>query len=450
MKVFECEKYKGKNVLVIGLGISGRAAACFLLRRGAFVVGIDRNPDLLTSTGNLEDLITAGLQVQHDSQPLIIDRFDFVVTSPGISPSHPQVAQAILSKVEVIGEIELACRSISQRCIGITGTNGKTTVTLQIAHILNFSGLKARALGNIGTPLTAALDQQPYDPDEVFVIELSSYQLDTLSTRFVDVGVILNITPDHLDRYGTMGAYAASKLHLYDCLKVNGKLFIEDKCYQSFPDLVAGRCLFLYGYQNNCYIYTDKKYVYSKDGLSFFLPNVFQGKTSHDVENMMATFAVCREFGVSVEAFLDAIKTFKKPPHRIEFVRTLNGVHYYDDSKGTNLDAVIRAVQSLDGKIVLIAGGIDKGAPYSVWLDSIAHQIKFICAIGKASQKIKADLGNHIPVELFPSLEDAVSYAAKISQVGDSVLLSPGCSSFDMFKDYAHRGEEFQRIVRAL
>lgn len=446
----ESNKYKDKKVLVVGLGISGCAAARFLLRRGAVVVGIDRNPDLVSSNKDVIDLVKDGMQAYHEGQPLHMKDFDLVVVSPGVPPSHPLVSQAGSLGIETIGEVELACRSITQRCLGITGTNGKTTVTLLVTHVLNASGMKARALGNVGTPLTSAVDLNPNDSQEIFVIELSSFQLDTLKSRFVDAGVILNVTPDHLDRYGSLEAYAEAKLHLYDCLKPNGKLYVEDKCFNSFSSSFGNRKFFLYGYRQECHIHTDTKYIHVKNGDSFPLPVAYQGKASHDVENIMAAYAFCREVGITNDKFLSALQTFKKPSHRIEFVRTFNGVHYYDDSKGTNLDAVIRAVQSLDGKIVLIAGGIDKGAPYTVWLESIADKLKYICAIGKAAQKIKNDLGQHIHVELCPTLDDAVTHASKISQQGDIVLLSPGCASFDMFRDYAHRGDEFQRIVRAL
>ena len=164
----------------------------------------------------------------------------------------------------------------------------------------------------------------------------------------------------------------------------------------------------------------------------------------------MASFMLCREMGVSAAQFLEGFKTFKKPAHRIEFVRSVGGVQYYDDSKGTNIDAVIRAVDTLDGSIVLIAGGVDKGTPYTPWISAFNGRVKAICAIGQAAEKIKGDLGRHIPVELFVSLDMAVRHAACLTVSGETVLLSPGCSSYDMFKDYAHRGKEFQRIVNEL
>lgn len=441
---------QNKCVLVLGLGISGRSAAKFLLKRGASVTAVDRNLDMLNGNNEWVSLRELGLKTMLDSEAFEIRQFDLLVVSPGIPISHPLCVQAILAGIEIIGEIELACRFLTQKCLAITGTNGKTSVTLMVAHILNHAGIPARALGNVGTPLTSAVDECGENDNEIFVVELSSFQLDTLHTRFIDAGVILNITPDHLDRYGTLSDYARSKVHLHDCIKPQGKLFVEDKCVKEFPLLFAACSLQSYGYHQNCSIYTDTKRVLVNQIKQFDLPLNLQGKISHDVENLMAVYALCNYAGVTGDQFCIAMQSFQKPSHRIEFVRTVRGVHYYDDSKGTNIDAVVRAVQVLEGDIILIAGGVDKGASYTLWLNVISKKLKFICAIGKAKEKIKSDLGGHIPMALFTTLDDAVVHAASVGQAGDTVLLSPGCASYDMFRDYEHRGQEFQRIVKGL
>jgi UDP-N-acetylmuramoylalanine--D-glutamate ligase len=180
------------------------------------------------------------------------------------------------------------------------------------------------------------------------------------------------------------------------------------------------------------------------------LPSAYQGRPTHDLENLIAAYALCRQVGIPADFFCQALPTFKKPPHRIEYVRTLRGVTYYDDSKGTNVDAVIRAVSSLPRQVVLIAGGVDKGAPYTPWIAPFAGKVKLICAIGAAAPKIQADLGESIPTYILADMEAAVKYATKAAAPNEHVLLSPGCSSFDMYKNYAHRGEEFQRLVHAL
>lgn len=442
--------YKNKCVLVLGLGISGRSAVQFLLKKGASVIGADCNEDKLKVDGELAALRKQGLKTMLDSEVFDIRQFDLLVVSPGIPTTHFLYEHALLAGIEIIGEVELACRFITQKCLAITGTNGKTTVTLMVAHVLNHAGIPARALGNVGTPLTSAIDQSSMNSDEIFVIELSSFQLDTLRTRFIDAGVILNITPDHLDRYGALDSYAQSKLHLYDCLKPQGVMFAEDKCIKEFSILFSRCHMQSYGYNINCFIHTDTKSVFIDKVKAFDLTFNLKGKASHDIENLMAAYSLCQYVGVTSDQFITAVQSFQKPAHRIEFVRTVQGVHYYDDSKGTNIDAVIRAVETLEGGIILIAGGVDKGASYTLWLDSISKKLKFICAIGKAKEKIKNDLGLHIPVVLFETLDEAVIYAAGASKVGDTVLLSPGCASYDMFKDYEHRGQEFQRIVNTL
>jgi UDP-N-acetylmuramoylalanine--D-glutamate ligase len=441
------------KVLVLGLGVSGRSAAQYLLQRNASVVGIDKNSNLPVA-----DLCRQGMVFLSEESGIDVSSFDLVVVSPGISPTHPIYSKALEQGIEVIGEVELACRDMAyhcrhqnlnfdadsdiKKCLAVTGTNGKTTVTLLTEHVLQQAGIKAKALGNVGTPLTAAMDDA-----DLYVIELSSFQLETLTSRFIDAGVILNITPDHLDRYPSMEAYAAAKISMEKNIKERGVLFVEDKCFQEFGHLFANDhpC---YGYSQDDYLYTDKQEVYLKGKKMFSLPEAC--KHLHDMENIMASFALCNSMSISPEQFLSGLASFKKPSHRIEFVRTIDGVHYYDDSKGTNIDAVMRAVEGLEGQIVLIAGGVDKGFPYTPWINAFAGKVKAICAIGEAKEKIRADLEQHIPVETFSCMEEAVSYAASVAKKGENVLLSPGCSSFDMFKDYAHRGKEFQRLINAL
>jgi UDP-N-acetylmuramoylalanine--D-glutamate ligase len=446
---YSTDPLKGCRALVIGLGLSGQSAARFLLNRGAHVVGVDRNEELLNHP-KIAELIHSGMHALHESQPCNMSKFNLVVVSPGIPSTQTHYQQALAAGIEVIGEAELACREMNKKCVGVTGTNGKTTVTLLTAHILKTAGKKTLALGNVGLPLTSALDDAGNTGIDVFVVELSSFQLETLAQYFLDAGVILNITPDHLDRYGSMESYASAKFRLAELIKDGGKLFIEEHCLRQYHTLFGSRTYSAYGYSKDSFIYTDKTTVYRDGKAAFTLPGEFCGKSSHDVENILAAYGLCSELGVSPEIFLEGLNTFKKPPHRIEFVRSLSGMHFYDDSKGTNIDAVIKAVNSIEGSIILIAGGVDKGAAYTPWVAAFGNKVKSICAIGQSAEKIQGDLGQHIPVQRFATLNDAVVHAAQIAQEGDSILLSPGCSSYDMFKDYAHRGEEFQRIVNTL
>jgi len=439
---------KNKNVLVVGLGISGRSAANFLIRRGALVDAVDCNRKLLENDDNIAALSTLGVSCCHEDDIKSIENYDLIVVSPGIPGTHRLIKSASMQGIEVIGEVELALRTVDEKrsILGVTGTNGKTTVVSMIAHVLNFAGIKAEAVGNIGIPLTFSIDQAP--DVKVFVVELSSFQLETLHASSFHAGVCLNITPDHLDRYANMEGYAKAKSRLQNCLKQNGQFFVEEKAYHQFKTLFSS-CL-LYGYHPDCYIYTDTKSLYLKGDRQFALPQEYAGFKNHDLENLMAVYSLCHLYHIKNEDFLSAAASFVKPHHRIEFVQTINGVTYYDDSKGTNVDAVISAVNRLVGEIILIAGGVDKGSSYTPWIKAFDGRVKAIFAIGKAADKIREELRGHLNVALCESLEQAVVNASNFAKQGNIVLLSPGCSSYDMFKDYAHRGQEFQRIVNSL
>lgn len=439
---------KKQRILVLGLGVSGRSAAVFLMQQGAEVWGVDSNRDLLQQNPELQLLQQQGLKTASDDVSIAIEQFDYVVVSPGISPQHPLYSDAKLKGVPCLGEVELACRHLKGKFLGVTGTNGKTTVTLLANHVLQQSGFPSRAVGNVGVPLTSQIGT---NSEGLFVLELSSFQLDTMHTPVLDAAVLLNITPDHLDRYNTMEAYAKSKMQIADCLKPDGILYIEERCHRDYGYLLKKKSK-TYGYSDDCDIHTDLFSLFVGNKLEGVLPSSLQGKESHDLENMMAAYALCRSAGITFPQFLSGLATFQKPAHRIEYVATVNQVHFYDDSKGTNLDAVIRAVEVLGGKsnLILIAGGVDKGAAYSPWIDAFKNKVKGIIAIGQAAVKIEGDLAHAISVQRATSLEEALKIASKSAISGDTVLLSPGCSSFDMFRDYKHRGQEFQRIVHGM
>ncbi len=375
------------NVLVLGLGISGKSAVPFLEAKGAKVfVYDDKEP----------------------SGPIDFSILDLVIVSPGIAYTHPYYQKAVEQGIEVIGEAELAFRYINQPCLAITGTNGKTTVTALIEHVLNCCGIKAKALGNIGIPLTSYVPH----PEEILVVELSSYQLETMTTKVFDAGVILNITPDHLDRYQSMEEYAAAKCRLENCIKPGGTLYIYEEVEKEYKHLLKNY----------------KTY----------------GGHNFEEENIMAARLLCN---VKEEDFLKALATFKKPSHRVEFVKEIQGIRFYDDSKGTNIDAVIKAVNMMKGEVVLIAGGVDKGSSYVPWKKHFFGKVKKIIVIGQAADKIYQELIDDFDVERESSLQNAVERAKAVAARGDSVLLSPGCASFDMFKDYAHRGDQFKKYV---
>jgi UDP-N-acetylmuramoylalanine--D-glutamate ligase len=437
----------GKKVLVLGLGLSGRAASRLLLNKGAKVIGIDNDITSLEQNSELGLMRQEGMHIYPENVKLSMDSVDLVVASPGVPPSNFLYQEAVKKKLEIIGEIELACRYITQSFLGITGTNGKTTVTALVGHILNFSGKSALIAGNIGIPLTKELSNLN---NQIIVCELSSYQLETMQTQVIDAAVILNVSPDHLDRYRNMEEYATAKFRIAACLKPKGNLYIENSCYENFGYLLKNLKPKTYGYGTSCTVRTDLHTIFWNEAKRYALPLSLRYKRSHDLENLMAAFILCQEIGIEIETFDQALSTFKKPPHRIEFVRKLGGVSYYDDSKGTNIDAVIRAVESITGNVILIAGGLDKGAGYTPWISAFENKVKAIFAIGQAKEKMYNELSCQFPVEKCQSLEEAIVFSGSVAQEGDNILLSPGCASFDMFQNYAHRGTEFKRIVHNL
>lgn len=434
------------KTLVLGLGVSGRAAAEFLLKQGDQVLGIDSNRDLLKTSEELRQLHAKGLQFQHDSDPVNWTAIARVVVSPGVSPQHP-IYQGAKERNIATGEAELALPYFDKPLVAVTGTNGKTTVTLLVEHILNAAGIKVKALGNVGTPLCAHLLQP--SSDEAYVVELSSFQLETMTTPVFEAAALLNVTPDHLDRYANIEEYAKAKFHLQFLLKGNGPFFVQAGTAAAFSSMVS-KDIQTFAVDGPADLYTDRHSVYYREKIEFLMPDDYRKMGVHDHENALAAWALCRPFSIDNEQFCKALATFKKPAHRIEFVREVDGIFYYDDSKGTNIDAVIQAVKAMNGPVILIAGGIDKGASYLLWKEHFVDKVKQIIAIGQAAPKIYKELNPYFNIKLADTLAAAVQTASHDAASGDFVLLSPGCSSYDMFRDYVHRGEEFQRQVQSI
>lgn len=424
-----------KSVVILGMGKSGQAAYAFLKARGYAPFGIEEDIELMNI------LKSKGFDVDTSVD---LKRAEWVVVSPGVPPSNVWYQKAVDLGKEIVGEAELALRECKQPVIAVTGTNGKTTVTLLIAHVLNECGKKVKALGNIGTPLTEYFLKG--GGEETLVIELSSYQLETLHAKCVQVGVILNITPDHLDRHSSMEEYAEAKCRLARCLLPGGTLYVNMQVLKHFGSLLDGEYR-TFGMLSGAFLWTDKVIVKRVEQVEYLFPKEYHLLGVHECENVLAAWAACSEFGIKAEEFLKTLETFKKPKHRIEKIAEIEGVLYVDDSKGTNVDATIHAVQAMRGDVILIAGGVDKGASYEPWKESFLGKVKLVLVIGEAAEKIKNTLSPDFSVMLMPTLQAAVEMAKKIAQRGEVVLLSPGCSSFDMFRDYVHRGEEFRKSV---
>jgi UDP-N-acetylmuramoylalanine--D-glutamate ligase len=436
------------KTLVLGLGISGIAAARWLLKKNCAILGVDCNRSYLQTHEELTRLQLQGMVCQHDSDPIDWSCIERVVVSPGVHPKHFIYQKSQERGIPIIGEAELALPHFKKPMVAVTGTNGKTTVTLLVEHILNYAGIKTKALGNVGTALCDYL-MSP-GTEEVIVVELSSFQLETIRTPVFDAAVLLNITPDHLDRYADLQDYAKAKCQLQHVLKQDAQFFVQAQTACEFDHLLQLRSYQTFGGAKKSDLWIDELRVIYREKVEYIMPMRYRQMGGHDRENALAAWALCQSFSITNEQFCNALETFQKPPHRIEFVRKIGGVSFFDDSKGTNIDAVIQAVKAMKGPVILIAGGVDKGAAYFPWKEPFTGKVKQIIAIGAAAPKIYNELHSFFNIKLADSLAAAISIAASDAREGDCVLLSPGCSSYDMFRNYAHRGREFQRYVHTI
>ncbi|MGR3912497.1 MAG: UDP-N-acetylmuramoyl-L-alanine--D-glutamate ligase [Candidatus Rhabdochlamydia sp.] len=425
-------KTLNSKTAILGMGKSGQAVAKFLQHIGQEVICFD-------------DHRQEGDVYRYVNEEALEDVGE-VIISPGCSLKHALVMHAKEKEIPVIGEMSFALKAISPfiKKIAVTGTNGKTTVVLLMQHILQTAGVTVKLGGNIGVPLISLVGD--LQEDDILIIELSSYQLETLSGPVFDTGVILNITPDHLDRHETLDRYAEIKCHLQACLKKEGKLWAYCDVIRDWEEkLKAG--YFTYGGVKDAFAWTSENKLHFQQGNSLDLSSLTQPLSTHDKENILAVWMVCKDLGIDDALFLKGLQTFQKPSHRIEWVTSIQGVDYFNDSKGTNLDATIKAVHSMQKDVILIAGGVHKGASYHQWKEPFEGRVKCIIALGEASRLIQEELASHFPVYKVDSLEEAVERAHLLAERGHAVLLSPGCASFDMFKDYVHRGNTFKRLV---
>jgi UDP-N-acetylmuramoylalanine--D-glutamate ligase len=494
----------GKRVLVVGLGKSGLAAAHFLKARGARVTVSDARPATLIA--ELSGLLEEGFMVEAGSHGLLtFRRQDLIVVSPGVPMSTPVLTQVRAMGAHIIGELELGAQFLQGEVIAVTGSNGKTTTTTLIGEILKASGRSTLVGGNIGRPVTAMVDEsvelsgdsggseREADPppaakddnskekgddskekdDGTFavkgnstvwsVLEVSSFQLETVETFKPRIALVLNITPDHLDRHGTFEAYAALKARITefqtaeDFLVLNG----EDKDTQLVAAKTGpeGRGAQIYWFSGRRPI---KQGAFVHGESIFFVPH--EGAKpepvmpvaeiplagAHNVENVLAAVCAARLAGVESETIREAVRAFKAVEHRLEFVREVGGVKYYNDSKATNVDATMKAVEAFAGGIHLILGGKDKGSDYRVLEALLRERVKTVITIGSAAEKIERQLDGIVKIEGAETLERAVAFAHGAAVAGDTVLLAPACASFDQFENYEQRGRVFKELVQGL
>ncbi|MBV8673371.1 MAG: UDP-N-acetylmuramoyl-L-alanine--D-glutamate ligase, partial [Acidobacteriaceae bacterium] len=433
---------KGKKVLVVGLGKSGLAAALFLRRKGAQVTVSDvRSAAALGK--DIPALLDQGIMVEAGGHGLLtFRRQDLIVVSPGVPLDTPELVQVRNFGLPVIGELELAARFLSGRTLAITGSNGKTTTTTLCGEILTAAFPHVQVGGNIGVPVIALVDQSR--PEGWSVLEVSSFQLETTFDFRPDIAVILNITPDHLDRHGSFENYIAAKERIFANQRAEDALILnaDDEVGMRAAARARSRIFWF----SRTRIIRQGTFIH--DGAIYFRDteqsapefilkvSAIPLKGLHNAENVLAAACAARLAGVPPEIIRDAVQRFRAVEHRLEFVANVNGVDYYNDSKATNVDAALKAIAAFPSGIHLILGGKDKGSDYRVMRRLIQERVKAIYTIGAAAEKIITHLEGAAPIVNSATLDVAVTKAAESAQPGDIILLAPACSSFDQFENY--------------
>ncbi|MDO8644012.1 MAG: UDP-N-acetylmuramoyl-L-alanine--D-glutamate ligase [bacterium] len=452
-----------KKVLVVGLGRSGISAARFFAKKGSSVTVTDmkKKEELKESLQALQGLPIKFVLGEHP--PKIFEQNDLIVPSPGVPLTLPGFKLAAKKKIPILGELEIASRHINIPMIAVTGTNGKSTTVTLIHEILKRGGKRVLMGGNIGIPLMDLIE--PAANSDILVVEISSFQLDTLQAFHPSVGILLNITEDHLDRYKKFSDYVKSKGRLIKNL-TKDNLFIvngaDKNCVKIAQRTRAKKCFFNSRKKNPGGLFLDPQEPDLKI-LNQFSPfrsekvrETYLCRNSHlfglhNKENMMAAIAACRFLGISQESIQSTLDSFLGLPHRAEFVREVTGVAYYDDSKATNVSATLMSLTGLpDKKVLLIAGGKDKGSDYKQLKSIMKKKIKHCYLIGEAAGLMRRQLGNDIKITVAETLEKAIFLASHEASWGDSVLLSPACASYDQFKNFEHRGDTFKGLVMRL
>ena len=447
----------GKRVAVIGLGRSGVAAVRLLGKFGARVAVADQKP-LAELTAALEGLRAGDLEVHGSgAYESALRGAELVVVSPGVPLTLEPLRRARAAGVRVIGEFELAARCLTGKLIAVTGTNGKSTTVTWIGEVLQRAGYEPFVGGNLGPPLAEAAYAAFHGRRWDFVVaEVSSFQLETIETFHPWIGAILNVTPDHLDRYPSMEAYAAAKLRMFENQAATdyAVLNADDPRLAHAADGFAGtRVLFSRTRAIERGVFVDGDSIISTvrgGGEEICRVSGLPVKGAHNVENAMAVAAVAILVGCPSATIGEGLRAFRGLEHVMELVRVLHGVAYVNDSKGTNVDATIKALESLPAPVILIAGGREKGGEYPGLADVVRHKAKQVILLGEASARLREVLAGVCPVTEVRSLAEAVRRAAALAVPGDTVLLSPACASFDMFADYRDRGRQFKEYVLEL
>jgi UDP-N-acetylmuramoylalanine--D-glutamate ligase len=444
---------KGMRVLVIGLARTGVATALFCAERGAAVTATDtRTTEELGESSH--QLHAAGVQLQLGGYTdAILQAQQLVIPSPGVPADSAILATARKQQIPVWSEVELASRFLRGKMIGITGSNGKTTTTALLEHILRHAGIAATAAGNIGTPLLALANDS--SDGSVTVAELSSFQLELIETFRPNISVWLNLTPDHLDRHKSLQAYAAAKARIFENQTEEDFAILNLDDVASLPYAPSRPQLFWFSRKTN----VDQG-AFARDGKIIFR-RAGQEETilerheipipgAHNLENVLAATVAARLVGAQPTQITEAIRSFAGVEHRIEFVAEIHGVRYYNDSKATNVDATLKALQAFPGHIIVILGGKDKDSDHTQLRETLREKAILALLIGAAADKIAQQIEGSVAIQSAGTLENAVHVAAQSAHGGDVVLLAPACASFDQFQNYEHRGRVFKELVHQL
>ncbi len=445
---------KDKRVLVVGLGKSGVASALFLKKRGARVTVSDtKSPDQLRDEIPL--LLDHGIAVETGGHGERTFRGqDLIVVSPGVPVDAPPLVQARAAGEPVIGEIELAAQNLSGPIVAITGSNGKTTTTTLAGEILAAGGFQVSVGGNIGTPAISLAERAT--SETIVVLEVSSFQLETIQTFRPKVAVILNVTPDHLDRHRTFQTYVDAKARIFENQLSSDFAVLneDDPTCHALADRTRAQVFWFSRkreVQRGAYVRDER--IFFRDGQSqreVMLVSEIPLKGAHNVENVLAGVCAGMLMGCDPAKIREAVRNFKAVEHRLEYVATIKGVDYFNDSKATNVDATIKALESFPRNIHLILGGKDKGSDYTVLNDLLRDRVKRVYTIGAAAEKIESHIKGAAEIVHAETLENAIRRASAVAQPGDIVLLAPACASFDQFQSYNHRGRVFKEVVQSL
>jgi UDP-N-acetylmuramoylalanine--D-glutamate ligase len=443
----------GRRVLVIGLGATGLATSKFLAARGARVFLQDDAPassiaDAIAEMEPLAEAIRVGGETWSD-----LDGFDLVIPSPGVPRDADLLKAALEAGLRVWSEIELAYRFLRMPLIAITGSNGKSTTTSLIGEMMRAADRDAFVGGNLGTPLLACADGA--QEEEVAVAEISSFQLEHVEAFRPQVALLLNLCEDHLDRHRSLEAYAAAKIRIFERQTADDLLILnadDAHVMRLAARATARRRVFSLTRSLSEGIFHRSGELIHREGnleARYSLDSI-RISGLHNLENLMASILAASEWGIPPDAIRRAMAAFRGLPHRLQYIRNVDGVSYYDDSKGTNTGATVRSIQSFTKPVVLIAGGKDKGVSYGPLREAAPGAVKAVVLVGEAAPRIEKALGGVVRTVRAQGFADAVAKAHEEAEPGDVVVLSPACSSFDMFKNYAERGDRFADLVRAL